>query len=117
MKTRWLLRQDEVLTKVELADSLLTRSLGLLGRQSLDGAMLLTHTRSVHSLFMRFPLDVAFLDSDLVVIATTLLEPWRVALPPKRARSVLEAHSGSFDRWGIVDGDRLTLAEMPGEIR
>ena len=45
---------------------------GLLGRDGIDGAMLLRPARSVHSVGMRFPIDVAFCDQDLVVVRTHL---------------------------------------------
>jgi hypothetical protein len=111
MRTGWLLRQDVLLATVDVADTFMSRSRGLLGRDSFEGALLLTHTRSVHSLFMRFGVDVAFLDRNLVVLDTLTLPPWRVALPRARGRSVLEAERGAFERWGLRPGDQLELRE------
>jgi hypothetical protein len=105
----WLLRNGDVLAAAEVATSFLDRSKGLLGKSGYDGAFVLHHTRGVHSLGMRFPIDVAFLDRKLVVIDVTHLPPWRIALPRFRTRSVLEAQSGSFDRWGLRVGDELEL--------
>ncbi|MGH9294178.1 MAG: DUF192 domain-containing protein, partial [Acidimicrobiales bacterium] len=90
----WLLREGRVLASVEVADGVLARSKGLLGRASLEGAIVLHHTRAVHSFGMRFPLDVAFLDAELVVIRTTRLRPYMLAAPSLKARSVLEAEAG-----------------------
>ena len=61
----WLLRDGEVLASVEVASSLVARSRGLLGKKGYEGALLLRHTRSVHTLGMRFAIDVAFLTDDL----------------------------------------------------
>jgi uncharacterized membrane protein (UPF0127 family) len=105
----WLLRDGEVLASVEVASSLMARSRGLLGKKSFEGAMLLRHTRSVHTVGMRFAIDVAFLSDDLRVVAVTTLRRQRVALPRRGGRCVLEAQAGAFARWQLVAGDQLEL--------
>ncbi|MGO8876137.1 MAG: DUF192 domain-containing protein [Acidimicrobiales bacterium] len=105
----WLLRDGQVLASLEIADSFIARNRGLLGRTGTTGAMLLTHTRGVHSLGMRFAIDVAYLDKDLVVVDTVILRRHSMALPRRRARSVLEAEAGAFERWGLKAGDRLEI--------
>lgn len=107
----WLLRDGQVLASLDIADSLLARSKALLGRPRYEGAMLLRGSRGVHSIGMRFPLDVAFLDADLVVIGIVTLRPFALTLPRLRARSVLEAEMGAFERWGLKRGDQLELEE------
>lgn len=104
-----MLRSSEVLAAVEVADTLADRSRGLLGRRGYDGALLLPHTRSVHSIGMRFPIDVAFLDRDLTVVDVCLLRPWRVTRPRLHSRQVLEAEAGAFERWTLRPGDKLEL--------
>ena len=71
--------------------------------------MLLRHTRSVHTVGMRFAIDVAFLSDDLHVVAVTTLRRQRVALPRRGGRCVLEAQAGAFARWQLVAGDQLEL--------
>ncbi|HEX6476312.1 MAG TPA: DUF192 domain-containing protein [Acidimicrobiales bacterium] len=105
----WLLRDGEVLATLEVADAFLDRARGLLGRDGIDGALLLHPARSVHTIGMRFPIDVAFCDADLVVITTMCLERHRVCLPRVRARSVVEAEAGAFERWKLRVGDRLEI--------
>lgn len=105
----WLLRDGEVLASLEIASTLAARSRGLLGKRSYAGAMLFEHTRSVHTIGMRFPIDVAFLGRDLSVIATTTLGPQRIALPRRGGRLVLEAQAGAFERWQLAVGDRLEI--------
>jgi uncharacterized membrane protein (UPF0127 family) len=61
----------------------------------------------VHTIGMRFPIDVAWLDGDLTVLRTTCMRRHRVSRPVVQARSVLEAEAGSFARWGLVVGDHL----------
>jgi len=105
----WLLRDGDVLAGAEVADGLTARSRGLLGRRGFEGALVLPRTRAVHTVGMRFPIDVAFCDKDMVVVGMTRLRPWRVSLPRRRGRSVVEAEAGAFERWGLRIGDRLEL--------
>jgi hypothetical protein len=110
---RWLLRDGTVLATTEVADSYTKRMRGLVGRSRFDGALLLPRTKAVHTLGMRFPIDVAFLDRDLKVLDTVHLPPWRVTLPRWRARCVIEAEGGAFERWGLCTGDELELHDIP----
>ena len=80
---------------------------GLLGRDGIDGALLLVPARSVHTIGMRFPLDVAWLDADLTVLRTARLARHRMSRPVLRAACVLEAEAGTFARWGLQVGDQL----------
>src|SRR4030088_254331 len=66
----WLLREGQVLAAVEVAERLGPRWRGLLGRDGLDGAYLLKPARSIHTVGMRFSIDVAYCDRDLVVLET-----------------------------------------------
>lgn len=105
----WLVCDGRVLAAAEVADSLSDRSKGLLGRDGMQGAMVLPRTRVVHTLGMRFPIDVAFCDRDLVVLDMATLRPWRMSAPRKGVRTVVEAEAGAFDRWGLRVGDRLEV--------
>jgi uncharacterized membrane protein (UPF0127 family) len=103
----WLLRDGEVLASLEVATDRRTRRKGLLGRDGIDGALLLEPARSVHSIGMRFPIDVAWLDAKLTVLRTTRLARNRVTRPVLGARSVVEAEAGAFERWHLQVGDQL----------
>lgn len=107
----WLLRDGEVLASVEVAASRAARRRGLLGRDGIDGALLLRPARSVHSFGMRFPIDVAWCDRDLTVLRVARLPRHRLTTPVVRARAVLEAEAGTFARWNLVPGDRLELKD------
>jgi len=74
------------------------RFAGLMGRRSLPRgkALLLPRTRWVHTFFMRFPIDVVYLDSSGKVIAVDrYLQPWRVARPHFRAAQTVEVPAGA----------------------
>ncbi len=105
----WLLRDGAVLAAVEVADSARARRRGLLGRDGIEGAIVLEPCRQVHTARMRFPIDVAFCDRDGVVLHTATLVPWRLSRPVWRSRFVVEAEAGSFERWRLGAGDVVEL--------
>jgi uncharacterized membrane protein (UPF0127 family) len=105
----WLLRDGEVLASLEVADRRRARSRGLLGRDGCDGAMLLRPARSVHTIGMRFPIDVAFCDEDLRVIRTVTMPRHRISRLVWRSRAVVEAEAGAFARWELQPGDQLEV--------
>ena len=105
----WLLRDGDVLAAAEVASTPALRAKGLLGRQGFDGAMVFPRTRSVHTFGMRFGIDVAFCDKEMVVIDVTTMRTWRLGLPRWHARSLIEAEAGAFERWGLRVGDQLEL--------
>lgn len=95
--------------RLVLADTVPARLRGLLGRRSLPAGegILLRPAGSIHTAFMRFPIDAVFLDRDLTVLGIERdLRPWRVA-GRRRARAVLELAAGEADRVGLAPGDRL----------
>jgi uncharacterized protein len=97
----------------ELADRPLPRMRGLMGRRGLPAGegLLLTPAPSIHTAFMRFPIDALFLDRDLRVLdIRESLPPWRVAAK-RRARAVLELSAGECARRGVEVGDRLELRD------
>lgn len=85
------------------------RGRGLLGREAMDGAVLLQPCRSVHTFGMRFAIDVAFCDADGVVLRIASLRPGRFGPTVWRAKAVLEAEAGAFAHWGVAAGSRLSL--------
>jgi hypothetical protein len=105
----WLLRDGDVLAAADVAGGLGARSKGLLGRSGYEGAMVLPRTRSVHTFGMRFAIDVAFCDRDLVVLDTARVPPLRMTVPRRGCRTVIEAEAGAFERWGLRTGDALEL--------
>ncbi|MFC8346434.1 DUF192 domain-containing protein [Streptomyces sp. NPDC057280] len=89
---------------LEIAASYRARTKGLLGRDAVEGALLLSPANSVHTFRMRMPIDVAYLDRELVVIAVRTMQPGRLGLPRVRARHVVEAEAGAMAGWGLRRG-------------
>jgi uncharacterized protein len=89
----------------------LARMRGLLGRRGLDEGegLLLQPAGSVHTFFMRFPIDVVFLDGERRVLRVVSdVRPWRTAAA-KKARAVLELAAGEAARVGMTPGSVLRL--------
>jgi uncharacterized protein len=99
---------------LEIAASCRARTRGLLRRDGIDGAILLTPAGSVHTFRMRFPIDVAHLDRELRVLSVRTMPPGRLGAPRLRARHVLEAEAGAMSRWGLRPGVRVTVARGSG---
>ncbi|WP_329349589.1 DUF192 domain-containing protein [Streptomyces sp. NBC_01261] len=98
-----------VTVPLELATSYRARTKGLLGRDTIDGAMLLSPASSVHTFRMRFPIDVAYLDRNLKIVAVHTMKPGRLGLPRLRSRHVLEAGAGVMAGWGVEAGVRVVV--------
>jgi uncharacterized membrane protein (UPF0127 family) len=97
--------------RCDVADTLATRLRGLLGRDRLEpgDGLLLRPAGSVHTCFMRMPIDLVLLDGDLRVLRTVAgLAPWRAA-GAWRARAALELAAGQAAARGVRPGDTLQL--------
>ncbi len=86
-----------MLTHVDRADTFWKRALGLMGKPRLEvgRGLLIPRCRSIHTCFMRFPIDGVFLDEHhRPVKIIRNLKPWRLAWGGGKACSVLEVESG-----------------------
>jgi uncharacterized protein len=115
----WVVRRPDgtlVCDPCVVADTAPSRMRGLLGRDSLEPAegLLIRPTNSVHMFFMRFPIDVVFLDRELTVKKIVeVLRPWRMA-GSRGAKAALEIPAGEAARRGITVGERLRLEPSDG---
>ena len=107
----WLVSGDRVFASLEVAGSARLRARGLLGRDGVDGALWLPRTRAVHTLGMRFAVDVAYCDAGGRVLAIVTMRPWRLGRPRLRACSVVETQAGNMQRWEITVGTTLEVKE------
>ncbi|MDQ3878461.1 MAG: DUF192 domain-containing protein [Actinomycetota bacterium] len=102
-------RGDVIATEAVIAQSFLQRARGLLGRPPLTSgeALILPHARQVHTIGMRYPIDVVFCDEDWTVIKVIAgLRPTRVSGWVRRARWAVELRAGMSD---VQEGDRLEV--------
>jgi uncharacterized membrane protein (UPF0127 family) len=108
----WLVSDARVLASAEVATTRAARRRGLLGRDNLEGALVITPCRAVHTLGMKFPIDVAYVDADGVVVKTMQMPRHRLGLPVPKARLVIEARAGAFSRWGLRVGDVVEVRDQ-----
>ena len=104
-----------IASDVELAATRASRRRGLLGRDTMSAAsaLVLAPCCSIHTAFMRFAIDVLFVDGDgLVVRVVAGLAPWRIAIAP-RAYAAIELAAGSLESHPVVVGDRVYV--RPGD--
>jgi uncharacterized membrane protein (UPF0127 family) len=108
-----------VALEVDLATSRAARRRGLLGRDSLGATegLLLTPCIAVHTAFMRFPIDVIFIDRNgRAVRVVPEVRPWRMTAS-LRAHSVIELAAGTAAATDIQVGDLLYLAPAPPPLK
>jgi uncharacterized membrane protein (UPF0127 family) len=96
---------------MELATTRSARRRGLLGRDSIDGVLVLRPCRQVHTIGMRFPIDVAFCARDGRVLRVVTMPPGRVSRMVWRSRFVVEAAAGSFEALGVRRGSIVIVRE------
>lgn len=111
MKVRELKKGKETLIeKCRIADAFLTRFMGLMGKKKLstDEAILFPKCNSIHTFFMRMPIDVIFVSkSGKVVAVLESLAPWRMLLPRAAAKHTIEMRAHRAKELGISPGDVL----------
>ncbi|MGW2860260.1 DUF192 domain-containing protein [Streptomyces sp. NPDC001205] len=117
--TRWRNGTGELIVgdstvPLEIAASYRARTRGLLGRDGIEGAILLSPASSVHTFRMRFTIDVAFLDRHLRVLAVRTMRPGRLSAVRLRARHVIEAEAGAMERWGLRTGGQVQVVADGG---
>jgi uncharacterized membrane protein (UPF0127 family) len=104
----------EVVSEVRVATSMWSRFWGLMGRRALaeDSGLLIRPCSSVHTFFMRFPIDVVFIARDgRVVKIASAMKPWRAALGGPGAHSALELNADTARSRGLEEGNVLELPE------
>ena len=97
---------------LEFAKGTLKRMKGLLGRRNLPQGQGLwfDRTNSIHTFFMKFTIDVVFLDGDGTVRGLVKeLRPWRLVLPVLSAVNCLELPAGTLQRTDTRKGDHLRV--------
>lgn len=98
--------------RVEIARSLLGRLVGLIGRREFPGgsALVIQGCRQVHTFFMRFPIDVVFLDAENHILCVEAdVRPYSITRYCKRAASAVELPAGTASEYGLRIGDALVM--------
>jgi len=103
----------EVAGRVRVADNPWSRMVGLLGKKELPAgeALLIRPCSSVHTFFMRFPMDAIFVNRENQVLKVVRgMRPFRFA-GARRSHAVIELMGGALADGQVQPGDQLTLSE------
>jgi uncharacterized membrane protein (UPF0127 family) len=106
-----------VADQVELADTMWSRFMGLMFRRELlpGHGLAIRPCNSIHMFFMRFALDVVFVDADgRVVRVLNSIRPWRASSLVRGAKAAIELPAGTAARSVLVPGMVLRMVETPG---
>lgn len=99
-------------TKLEVANGFYSKLKGLIGRDCLEegSGLWMARCRAIHTFWMRFPIDVVFLDKDLTVRkAFRGVKPFHQIVCCFSAKGVLELPEGTIERAHIRIGDRIEI--------
>jgi uncharacterized protein len=118
MKKAKVLRSDgrELLESCDATENAVERMVGLLPRAGLGAneALWISPCTSIHTFFMRFPIDVAFVDRKGRVVALyDSLPPWRHSWIHIMAAGAIEAPAGFFSKVGVKKGEVLQICLSP----
>jgi uncharacterized membrane protein (UPF0127 family) len=107
----------DVCTHCEVAESALARMRGLMGRERLEPGhgMLINGTASIQMFFMRFPIDVVFLDRSKAIVGISRdVKPWRGIAGARGAGAALELPAGTAKAHDLHIGDVLSVVPVSG---
>lgn len=110
-------RSTTLAERAAFADNIFSRFLGLMGRKSLapGEALFIVGDNAIHSLFMRFRFDAAFLSADgEVLYMMHSMKAWRASKFVRGAKSVLELPAGVLLATNTEVGDHLSIEEYQG---
>ena len=105
--------QRVIVERAVIADGYWSRFWGLMGRRKLGEGegLLIEPCSSIHTMFMRFAIDVIFLDKERRVVKVATVPPFRAALG-RGAHAVLEVPADTAGRKGLKVGDSLSLTPL-----
>jgi len=94
------------------AETLCGRLIGLICRRYLPpgSALIIPGCNQIHTLGMRFPIDVLFLNADNIILAAESLKPWKISKRHPGASKVIELPAGTISESGLALGDQLELS-------
>jgi uncharacterized membrane protein (UPF0127 family) len=110
-----LTRGTSIAERCRVARSLPERTVGLLATPNLAAGegLLIERTQSIHMFFMRYPIDVAFIDRDgMVRRVVSGLRPWRVVWWARGARDCIELPTGALAASRTEPGDRVEVTTL-----
>lgn len=112
-------KKNIIVENLFLADSFWSRMKGLMGKKDLpeDEGLLLVPCNSVHSMFMRFPIDLLFLNRELRVIKIIdRFKPWKATPIIRDCYQVVELKAGVASKKGVTIKDELDIIKSDSRL-
>ncbi len=112
-------RQTVIGESIEVAETASQKVKGLLGRDGLDQGhgLLFKGAGSLHTLFMRFPIDIIYTDKQRKVVKTAnAVRPWKLVAAPLRCDCAIELPAGAITASNTQVGDYLSFGDPPESL-
>jgi uncharacterized protein len=112
-------RETFLAFRVKVADSIISRLVGLLGRRSLqpDSGVWICPANAIHTIGMLFSFDLVLIDKDFKVVGIReLVRPFRITMPNGKAESVLELPAHTVFRSRTQVGDQLLIERYEPKV-
>ena len=103
----------EIANNIEICRTMTSQALGLMFRSLIPAnyAMIFVMKKpasvGIHMLFMRFPIDVIFLNEEKIIVAMASLKPWIGHKATKNIKYIIETNSGMIERYGLSIGGKM----------
>lgn len=104
---------EVILENAKVADTFISRFFGLMGKKDLpeDAGLIIKPCNSVHCFFMRFPIDVIFVDSDdRIVHVMPAMKPGKISPIVRKAKYVIESNAHILSK-KLQVGDEIIVSE------
>jgi uncharacterized membrane protein (UPF0127 family) len=105
-------KETVIVSDLKEAAGFFPRLVGLMGRTRLEDneGLWMARCSAIHTFWMKFPIDVVFLDRDFTVIKTVKsLRPFRPMVSCRHAEGILELPEGTIERAQVRIGDRVKI--------
>ena len=114
IRVRNVTRNVELGPKVRVAKSILERAIGLLATPSLAAGegLWISPCKSIHTFFMKYPIDAIFLDAEGRILDQKTFRPWRLSGWCAKSKGVLEFSAGTTARTGTRVGDQIEMKDL-----
>lgn len=107
-------KHKQVIATLKFANTYFSRLNGVMFKKKLDYILVLKPVKSnyrilssIHTLFMKFTIDIVFLDKNKRIFEIAQISPWKFYTPKKSANYILEMKKGSIKKYQIAVGDKL----------
>jgi len=107
-------KQKTICKNAALADTAISRMVGLLGRKTIapDEGLIITHCRSIHMFFMKFAIDVIFTDKNNKVLGLVKnIKPFCMSPYFFKARNAIELFPGTIEKTTTAIGDKIIFED------